>query len=48
MPLRYDTEEEQEELTSRRSRSGVGRGAGSDTEIALGTRSLLAIFLAWC
>ena len=44
MPLRYDTEEELEELRSRRSRTGAGRAAGSDTEIALGTRSLLAIF----
>ncbi len=41
MPLRYDTEEELEELRGRRS---TGRAASSDTEIALGTRSLLAIF----
>jgi DedD protein len=43
MPLRYDTEEEQE-VKSRRSTAALGRAVGTDTEIALGTRSLLAIF----
>lgn len=41
MPLRYDTEEE---LKSQRASAAVGRAVGNDTEIALGTRSLLAIF----
>ncbi len=41
MPFRYDTEEE---LKSRRSTSASRAGADNDTEIALGTRSLLAIF----
>jgi cell division septation protein DedD len=44
MPLRYDTEVEQEELRGRRSGAALGRAVGTDTEIALGTRSLLAIF----
>jgi DedD protein len=44
MPFRYDTEEELEDLKRDRSGSGRKRAAGSDTEIALGTRSLVAIF----
>lgn len=40
MPLRYDTEEE---VKSRRSSASRSR-EDNDTEIALGTRSLLAIF----
>jgi cell division septation protein DedD len=44
MPLRFDTEEEQEERIGRRSSAASRRAASSDTEIALGTRSLLAIF----
>jgi cell division septation protein DedD len=44
MPLRYDTEEEREEVRKRRSGAGSGRATDSDTEIALGSRSLLAIF----
>jgi len=44
MPLRYDTEEEQEVVRGRRSSAALGHAVGTDTEIALGTRSLLAIF----
>ena len=44
MPFRFDTEEEQEDLKKRRSKPALGGADGSDTEIALGTRSLLAIF----
>lgn len=43
MPLRYDTEE-QEVVRGRRSSAALGHAVGTDTEIALGTRSLLAIF----
>jgi len=44
MPFRFDTEEEQEARKSQRSGAAIGRTVGTDTEIALGTRSLLAIF----
>jgi cell division protein FtsN len=44
MPFRFDTEEEQETRKSQRYAPTAARAADSDTEIALGTRSLLAIF----
>jgi DedD protein len=44
MSFLFDTEEEQETRKSQRSAAGLGRAVGTDTEIALGTRSLLAIF----
>jgi DedD protein len=44
MAFLFDTEEEQETRKSNRSTAALGRAVGTDTEIALGTRSLLAIF----
>ena len=47
MPFQFDTKEDQEErATSRAARPGkmLGHAVGADTEIALGTRSLLGIF----
>jgi len=45
MSFRFDTKEEQEEMASGGGRGDVGSGApGTDTEIALGTRSLVGIF----
>lgn len=44
MPFRYDTEEEYATGKRRNSSAASRRAEGSDTEIALGTRSLLAIF----
>jgi DedD protein len=44
MPFRYDTEEEQQAVKRQRSTASSGRSVDTDTEIALGTRSLLAIF----
>jgi cell division septation protein DedD len=44
MAFLFDTEEEQETRKGNRSTAALGRAVGTDTEIALGTRSLLAIF----
>lgn len=44
MPLQFDTEEDLETRKSRSAATGLGRAVGNDTEIALGTRSLLGIF----
>src|ERR1700679_2492219 len=44
MAFLFDTQEEQETRKSNRSTAALGRAVGTDTEIALGTRSLLAIF----
>jgi len=44
MSLRFDTRKEYEERTNQGSTAALGRAVGTDTEIALGTRSLLAIF----
>ncbi len=43
MAFLFDTEEEQETRKSRQA-GALGRAVGTDTEIALGTRSLLGIF----
>ncbi len=43
MAFLFDTEEEQQTSKNRRS-AALGRAVGADTEIALGTRSLLGIF----
>jgi cell division septation protein DedD len=43
MAFLFDTEEEQETRKGRRS-AALGHAVGTDTEIALGTRSLLGIF----
>lgn len=47
MAFLFDTKEEQEERQgsrAKRSTAALGRAVGTDTEIALGTRSLLGIF----
>ncbi|HVT98465.1 MAG TPA: SPOR domain-containing protein [Acidobacteriaceae bacterium] len=44
MAFRFETEKEYEDVKRRRSGTASGSTDGSDTEIALGTRSLLAIF----
>ena len=44
MAFLFDTEEEQQTRKSNRSTAALGHAVGTDTEIALGTRSLLAIF----
>jgi DedD protein len=44
MSFMFDTEEEQQTRKERRSTDADRRAMGADTEIALGTRSLLAIF----
>jgi len=44
MPFQFDTQEELETRKSHSAATGLGRAVGSDTEIALGTRSLLGIF----
>ena len=47
MAFLFDTKEELEEKQARRaprSSAALGRAVGADTEIALGTRSLLGIF----
>ena len=47
MSFLFDTEEEQETRRNpsrSRSSAALGRAVGTDTEIALGTRSLLGIF----
>ena len=44
MAFLFDTEEEQQTRKGNRSSAAIGHAVGTDTEIALGTRSLLAIF----
>jgi DedD protein len=44
MSFLFDTEEEKETRRGQRPSAPLGRAVGTDTEIALGTRSLLAIF----
>ena len=44
MSFMFDTEEEQQTRKERRLADAPRRAVGADTEIALGTRSLLAIF----
>jgi DedD protein len=44
MAFLFDTEEEQQTRKGNRSTAALGHAVGTDTEIALGTRSLLAIF----
>lgn len=44
MAFLFDTEEEHATRKGQRSTAATGRAADNDTEIALGTRSLLAIF----
>ena len=44
MPFQFDTQEELETRKSHSAATGLGRAVDSDTEIALGTRSLLGIF----
>lgn len=44
MPFLYETEEEHKASKTASSTGALGRAVGADTEIALGTRSLLGIF----